>query len=67
MRETLRETLDDAKVFMAQIPKGAPREGPQSFQKTQHSTCITFSPKDMQVKPKHDRPLYFTGYWTTGS
>ena len=26
-------------------------------------TCITFTPDDMLIKnPKHDRPLYFTGY-----
>jgi len=25
-------------------------------------SCITFTPEDMQVKGKHDRPLYYTGY-----
>jgi len=25
--------------------------------------CITFSPEDMQVKRKHDRPLYYTVHW----
>jgi len=29
---------------------------------SQHAPCITFTPDDMQVKEKHDRPLYFTGY-----
>ena len=29
---------------------------------SQHVPCITFTPDDMQVKGKHDRPLYFTGY-----
>ena len=24
--------------------------------------CITFTPEDMKVKGKHDRPLYYTGY-----
>ena len=24
-------------------------------------SCITFTPEDMQVKRKHDRPLYYTG------
>ena len=32
---------------------------------SKHASCITFTPDDMQVKGKHDRPLYFTGY--TGS
>jgi len=26
------------------------------------SPCITFSLEDMQIKEKHDRPLYYTGY-----
>jgi len=29
---------------------------------SQHVPCITFTPGDMQVKGKHDRSLYFTGY-----
>jgi len=29
---------------------------------SQHVPCITFTPDDMQVKGKHDRLLYFTGY-----
>jgi len=29
---------------------------------SQYVPCITFTPDDMQVKGKHDRPLYFTGY-----
>jgi len=28
---------------------------------SQHAPRITFTPDDMQVKGKHDRPLYFTG------
>ena len=28
----------------------------------QHVSCISFTPDDMQIKEKHDRPLYFTGY-----
>ena len=28
----------------------------------QYIPCITFTPDDMQVKRKQDRPLYFTGY-----
>ena len=29
---------------------------------TQNAPCITFTADDMQVKGKHDRPLYFTGH-----
>jgi len=29
---------------------------------SQHVPCITFTPDDMQVKGKRNRPLYFTGY-----
>jgi len=29
---------------------------------SQYVPCITFTPDNMQVKEKHDRPLYFTGY-----
>jgi len=29
---------------------------------SQHALCITFTHDDMQVKGKHDRPLYFTRY-----
>ena len=29
---------------------------------SQYVPCITFTPDDMQVKGKHDRLLYFTGY-----
>jgi len=25
-------------------------------------SCITFAPEDMQVKKKHERPLYYTWY-----
>jgi len=25
-------------------------------------SCITFSSENMQIKEKHDRPLYYTGY-----
>ena len=28
---------------------------------SQHVPCITFTPDDMQVKGKHDRPMYFIG------
>lgn len=51
--------LADAKVFLTQILPGLPEEEQQSLYV---STRITFSPEDIHVLGKHDRPLYFTGY-----
>ena len=34
----------------------------QCHQAFRHSSRITFSLEDMQIKGKHDRPLYYTGY-----
>jgi len=31
-------------------------------QASRHSLRIAFSPKDMQIKEKHDRPIYYIGY-----
>ena len=48
---------------MAQIP-GRPQEEDEedSLRASQNAPCITFTTNDMQVKGKHDQPLYFTGY-----
>ena len=48
---------------MTQIP-GGPREEDvkDCLHTSQNDPCITFTVDDMQVKGKHDRPLYFTGY-----
>src|SRR5436190_11655466 len=35
---------------------------PQSLSISHIPTDIIFTPEDMQVQGKHDRPLYFTGY-----
>ena len=62
-RESLREVLADAEVFMTQIPAGPQQEHEKDcLHSSQHAPCITFTPDDMQVKGKHDRLLYFTGY-----
>jgi len=62
-REALREALANAEVFMTQIPGGPQEEDVEDcLHVFQNDPCITFTVDDMQVKGKHDRPLYFTGY-----
>ena len=62
-REALREALADSEVFMTQIPTRPQEEDKENCLHTsQHAHYITFTPDNMQVKGKHDRPLYFTGY-----
>jgi len=63
IRQALREVLTDAEVFMAQIPAGQQEEDEEDYlHASQNAPCITFTPDNMQVKVKHNRPLYFTGY-----
>jgi len=61
IREDLREALADAEVFMAWI-LAEPREKDEEnyLHASQHAPYITFTPDNMHVKGKHDRPLYFT-------
>jgi len=62
-RETLREALADSEIFLTQIPTIPEEEDDRHcHQASKRSPCITFSPEDMQIKGKHDRPLYYTGY-----
>jgi len=62
-REALREVLADVEVFIVRILTEPQQEDEEDyFHASQHAPCITFTPDDMQVKEKHDRPLYFTGY-----
>ena len=62
-REALREALPDAEVFMAQISaRSWEKDEEDCLHVSQNAPCITFMSDDMQVKGKHDRPLYFTGY-----
>ena len=56
-REALREALADAEIFMTQIPIGPQEENKEDcLHASQNTPCITFTPDDMQVKRKHDRP-----------
>jgi len=61
IREALREALADAEDFMSRILAEL-EEDEEDCLHAQHAPCITFTPDDMQVRRKHDRPLYFTGY-----
>jgi len=65
-RKALREALADSEIFLAQIP-AIPEEEDDGYnhQASRCSPCITFSPEDMHIKGKHNRPLYYTRY--TGS
>ena len=48
---------------MTQISAGPREEDVEDcLHASQNAPCITFTAYDMQVKGKHDRPLYFTGY-----
>jgi len=54
-REALRETLDNAEVFMTQVPAGSLEEDVEDcLHASQNSPYITFTSDDMQVKGKHD-------------
>jgi len=62
IREALREALANAEVFMTQVSAGSREEDVEDcLHASQNAPCITFTADDMQVKGKHDRPLYFTG------
>jgi len=48
---------------MAQIlAKSEEEDEEKCLHTSQYVPSISFTPDDMQVKGKHDRPLYFTGY-----
>ena len=60
-RDTLREALADAEVFVTLFPTIYEEEDDNHCHQTSKLfSCITFTPEDMQVKGKHDRPLYYT-------
>ena len=62
-REALREALAYAEIFMTQIPAEPQEENKEGcLHVSQNIPRITFTVDDMQVKGKHDRPMYFTGY-----
>jgi len=62
IRDALREALADAEIFMAQILAICREEDDNHCQHTSKQFfCITFTPEDMQIKEKHNGPLYYTG------
>jgi len=62
-RDTLREELADAEVFITQILATCEEKDDNHCHHTSKQfSCITFTPEDMQVKGKHDILLFYTGY-----
>jgi len=62
-RDALREALADAEIFMTRILAICGKKDSNHCHHTSKQfPCITFTPEDMQVKQKHDRPLYYIGY-----
>ena len=62
-RDALREALEDAEVFVTQISTSFHKEDSgHCHHVSKQLPCITFTQEDMQVKGKHDRPLYYTEY-----
>jgi len=62
-RNALREALEDAEIFITQIPAICGEEDDNHCHHTSKQfSCISLAPEDMQVKGKHDRPLYYIGY-----
>jgi len=47
---------------MARIPAKPEEDEEDCLHASQHAPCIIFTPDDMQLNEKHDRPLCFTGY-----
>lgn len=60
--EVLWDALADAEVFATHVEANLLPKDPESFQTSSNFACIFFSPKDMQMKKKHEWPLYFTKY-----
>ena len=62
LSKSTREALTDAEVFMTQIPAEPQEESREDcLYASQNAPYIIFMPDDMQVKGKHDRPLYSQG------
>ena len=63
IRDAIREALANAEVFVTQISATCEEEDDSHCHHTSKQfSCIIFIPEDMQVKGKHDGPLYYTGY-----
>lgn len=61
-REALREAIAVAEVFETHVESKQVPNDPESLQIFSNFAYIFFTPKDIQVRGKHDRLLYFTGY-----
>ena len=62
-RDALREALANAEVFIIHIPAMCGKEDDRHCNLTSKLfPCINFIPEDMQVKRKHDIPIYYIGY-----
>ena len=62
-KEALREALADSEVFIAQISIVREKEDDRHCHHTSKQfSYIIFTPNDMQIKIKYDRPLYYAGY-----
>ena len=62
-KEALKEALTDSEAFITQIPARHTEEDEGYYlQTSERFSCITFTPEDMQIRRKHDRPLYYTEY-----
>ena len=62
-RNALREALADAEIFVTQIPAISEEKNVSYCHHTSKQfSYIAFTPDDMQVKEKYDRPLYYIGY-----
>jgi len=61
--DALKEALTYAEVFVSQIPTTCQEEdGNHCHHTSKQFPCITFTLEDMQIKRKHDRPLYYIAY-----
>jgi len=61
-REALREALADHEVFLTQIPAILEEEDDGYCHRPPDVPHASHSLEDMQIKGKHDRPLYYTRY-----
>ena len=62
-RDALREALANADIFVTQISAICEEEDDNHcHHASRQFYYITFTPEEMQVKGKHNRPLYYTGY-----
>jgi len=56
-RDALREALEEAEIFITQIPAMCREEdGRHCHYTSKQFSYITFIPEDIKVKDKHDRP-----------